>query len=114
MFRSCVTFATEPGGSALKTTIELLDIARAQNGGCSDYRLAQLLEIPPSGISNYRSGRSHPANPIAKRLGELCKLDPAEVVCWVNLERATSPEDRETWNLLLSRVRPLSNRRKAH
>jgi transcriptional regulator with XRE-family HTH domain len=98
----------------MKSTIELLDIARAQNGGCSDYRLAKLLGIPNSGIANWRSGRNLPANPVAMRLAELCGLDPAEVVCWVNLERAATPEERETWNLLLSRVHAPKRRRSAH
>lgn len=90
----------------MKSTIDLLDLARARNGGCSDYRLAQLLGVPPSGIGNYRKGRSKPANPIAARLAELCGLDAAQVICWINMERATTPADRETWKFLLSRVRP--------
>jgi hypothetical protein len=98
----------------MKSTIELLDLAKQVQGGISDYRLAQLLGTPPSGIGNYRAGRSRPSNAIAKRLGELCALDPAEVVCWVNLERATSPEDEETWNFILSRVRPEPKRRRTH
>lgn len=88
----------------MKSTIELLDIARAQNGDCSDYRLAQLLGVPPQTVSNYRVGRSHPANPIAAELGRLCGLDPDQVVCWVNIERAKDDADLKTWHSLLSRV----------
>lgn len=88
----------------MKRTSELLAIARARNGDCTDYRLAQLLGIRPSAVAHYTHGRSLPANPIAARLAELCGLDPAAVVCWVNLERAQSDDDRQTWNLILSRV----------
>lgn len=88
----------------MKSTSELLALAKARNGDCSDYRLSKLLGIRPSAIAHYNAGRSIPANPIAARLAELCGLDPAAVICWVNIERATSPEDRETWNFMLSRV----------
>lgn len=86
------------------STIELLDLARERQGGCSDYRLAKLLEVEQPTMSNYRTGRSFPKNPVAMRLAELCGLDPAEVLAWVNLERAGSEGEREAWRLLLSRV----------
>ena len=86
------------------TTNNLLDLARERQGGVTDYRISKLLDLKPQHISGYRSGRTRPANPIAMRLAELAGVDPMEAVVAVNLERATSPEDREVWEKLLARV----------
>jgi plasmid maintenance system antidote protein VapI len=88
------------------STIDLLDLARAHQGGVSDYRVAQLLGIKPQHISTYRHTATKPSNPVAMRLAELCDLDPAEVITWVNLERSTTPADREVWEMMLERVTP--------
>jgi plasmid maintenance system antidote protein VapI len=88
----------------VKKTTELLAIAKARNGDCSDYRLAQLLGVPQPTVSNYRIGRTLPADPIAAELGRLCGLDPDQVVCWVNIERAKDEATLRTWHSLLSRV----------
>lgn len=47
------------------------------------------------------------------RLGELAGVDPAAAVAYVNLERATSPEDREVWEIMLSRLAATAKRKKA-
>ncbi|MEH0165589.1 hypothetical protein [Roseateles microcysteis] len=86
------------------STSDLLEVAKHRQGDVSDYRLAKLLGVPPTTVSNYRVGRSRPANSIAMRLGELAGLDPLEVVAWVNLERASTDEDAKLWRLLLNRV----------
>jgi plasmid maintenance system antidote protein VapI len=86
------------------STTELLAQAKHLAGDVTDYRLAKLLGVPPATVSNYRVGRTKPANPIAMRLGELAGVDPAEAVAWVNIERAASDEDREFWEFMLGRV----------
>lgn len=95
------------------STLELLDRAKTAAGNVSDYRLAQLLGVPQTTVSNYRTGRSRPENPISMRLAELCGLDPVEVVAAVNLERAKSEPDRELWGLILARCRPTKRARLA-
>ena len=95
------------------TTVEILDIARARQGGVSDYRIAQLLGLSPKNVSNYRVGRSTPVNPVAKRLGELAGIDPLEAVAMVNIERSSSKDEREVWEMMLSRVSAASRRNKA-
>ena len=95
------------------STVELLDLARHRQGDVSDYRISKLLGISTSQFSNYRCGRATPANPVAMRLGELAGVDPLEAVAAVNLERATSPEDREVWSAMLSRLTQAKNGRKA-
>lgn len=100
---SCSQFATKPGGFML-STVDLLEVAKHRQGDVTDYRLAKLLGLKPSHISNYRSGRTRPENSIAMRLAELCNLDAAQVIAWVNLERATTESDREVWQMLLTRI----------
>lgn len=86
------------------TTNELLDRAREAQGGVSDYRLAKLLGVSQPRIPDYRAKRAKPANAIAARLGELCALDPQAVVCWVNIERASTEDEREFWSGMLARL----------
>lgn len=95
------------------STVELLDIARQRAGDVSDYRIAQLLKVKPNQISMYRNTATKPSNPVAMRLGELAGVDPAEAVALVNLERASSPEDREVWEIMLARLTASAKRKKA-
>lgn len=95
------------------STIELLDLAKEHQGGVTDYRISKLLGLTPKHVSNYRTGRNTPVNPVAMRLGELAGIDPLEAVAAVNLERASSPEDREVWEIMLARLQASSKRKKA-
>lgn len=88
----------------MKSTAELMAIAKARNGGCTDYRLSKLLGVTTGAVAHYSHGRSLPATPIAARLGELCGLDPEAVVCWVNIERCSSETERKVWRSILQRV----------
>jgi predicted transcriptional regulator len=98
----------------LLSTLDLLERAKAAAGGASDYRIAQLLGVPRTTVSNYRNGVTRPENPIAMRLADLCGLDPVEVVASVNLERAKSETDRELWEMILKRCRPVKASKTGH
>lgn len=95
------------------STAELLDLAKKRQGDVSDYRLAQLLKVKQPTMSRYRNGASQPENPVAMRLGELAGVDPYEAAALVNLERSTTPEDREFWTGMLQRVARPSRAKKA-
>ncbi|MDN3544647.1 helix-turn-helix domain-containing protein [Kinneretia asaccharophila] len=95
------------------STVQLLDIARAHQGGVSDYRIAKLIGINPNAISNYRTGRSVPAEPIAMRLAEVAGVDPAEAIFALNAERASDEGMREFWLSQLRRVAGTSRRKTA-
>jgi predicted transcriptional regulator len=86
------------------STVELLDLAKRRQGDVTDYRIAKFLGVSTQNVSNYRTGRNTPKNPIAMRLGALAGVDPLEAVAAVNLERATSEEDREVWQSMLQRL----------
>ena len=97
-------FDTSNRGVSMLTTNELLDLAREVQGGVSDYRLAQLLDVDQPRIPGYRAKRSKPSNSVSARLGELCALDPLVAVCWVNIERCSTEDEREVWRLVLARL----------
>lgn len=87
------------------SSLDLLDLARHRQGDVTDYRIAKLLGVPPATVSNYRTGRSIPVNPIAMRLAELAGIDPAHAIVSVNRDRATTDEEREVWEKLAERLK---------
>lgn len=85
------------------STVELLSLAKKKAGDVTDYRLSKLLGVPPSTVSSYRVGRSMPANSIAMRLAEIAGVDPVEAMAAVNIERASTDEERKAWEMILDR-----------
>lgn len=90
-------------GEKMLTTAQLLDLAKSKNE-CSDYKLAKLLGVVPSAVTNYRSGRSHPDARVSASLAELCGLDAAQVTVWIQVERSRDDQSRAIWNLIASRL----------
>lgn len=86
------------------SSLDLIDLARHRQGDVSDYRISKLLGVSTAALSNYRTGRSSPANSIAVRLAELAGVDPAHALVSVNMERATTDEEREMWEKLALRL----------
>lgn len=84
--------------------LEVLDLARARQGGVSDYRLAQLLGVKQPTVSGYRSGRTVPDMPVLARLSELSGVDIRCLMLWAEAQRAASPEARELWEKLSTAV----------
>ena len=80
-----------------------LDLAKIKRDLPSDYALAKLLGVSPSGITNYRKGRSHFDDAMAIRLAYLCEIDPAEILFSMQVERAKSDEARAVWSGLLEK-----------
>lgn len=88
-------------------TAQLLDLAKTKNE-CSDYKLAKLLGVVPSAVTNYRAGRSHPDELVSSKLAELCGLDAAEVTVWIQVERSRDDQSRAIWNLIATRLEKAS------
>lgn len=84
-------------------TSELLDRAR-QRQKVSDYGLCKLLGVGTSTISNYRVGRSHPDERMARKLAVLAGEDPLQVIAWMQAERARDEESRATWEQIAERL----------
>lgn len=70
----------------------------------SDYRLAKVLSINQSALSNYKAGRSWPNDKI---LGQLCALsgdDVAVIAAQIQAERAQSEEGKTMWLMVAKRL----------
>ena len=76
-----------------------LERLRALNEGCSDYRLAKLLDVRQQALVNYRQGREMD-DTVAIKVASLLDLPAAQVVADVNAARAESanvPEVVAVW-----------------
>jgi hypothetical protein len=98
-------FASRIGGFMLNT-VQLLDLAKSRHD-CSDYKLSFLLEVVPSAVKNYRSGRSHPDDRVVRKLAELTDLDAGQIAIWMQAERARDAESRELWTEIARRFEGL-------
>jgi len=88
----------------MHTTIELLDLAKAAHN-VSDYKLAQLLDVVPSAVKNYRAGRSHPDQAVCIRLAGLVSMDPDLVFCSVQADRASNETFKAQWARIADRLK---------
>lgn len=87
----------------MKNCDHYLDLAKIKRDLPSDYALAKLLGVSPSGITNYRKGRSHFDDATAIKIAHLCEIEPAEVLFAMQVERAKSDEARAVWSGLLEK-----------
>ena len=94
------------------STLDLLDLAKHRQGDVTDYRLSKLLGVSTQNISHWRNKGVKPSNPVAMRLGKLAGMDPLRAVALINLERASSDEDRELWEAILERLSHATKGRK--
>jgi hypothetical protein len=79
------------------TTTDLMDAVKEAAGIKSDYALSKLLDLEPSGISNYRHGRSQASDEIAFKMAGLLKRAPAPILAQLAADRASSPELAKVW-----------------
>ncbi len=79
-------------------TNEYLDAVRERLNLSSDYKLAKVLKVHQTTISNYRHGRSAIADDVAVRVAELLQLDPARVLADMAAERSSSDQVRAIWS----------------
>lgn len=87
------------------TTQKLLEAARANNPGIpSFYRLARVLGVSDNTLTNWRTGKSRPADEHAAKLAELAGLDEGEVVASIRAERETDPHMRNLWASVAKRL----------
>lgn len=69
-------------------TMDYLERVRAQNGGCSDYRLAKLLDVRHSSLTNYTKHGREMDDDVALRVAGLLGLPPMRVVADIKAARA--------------------------
>ena len=83
---------------------QLLDSAKASAKIESDYRLAKVIGITHSAVSNYRA---HKTMPDARVLEQLCALsgdDVAVVMAQIQAQRERTPEGKTMWLKVAARL----------
>jgi transcriptional regulator with XRE-family HTH domain len=81
----------------MDATNRYLDRLAAHLGGVSDYRIAKVLEVGHSRISNYRTGRSTLDNAIAWKMAELLGIDAREIIAALEAVRAKDQGGKPVW-----------------
>ena len=82
----------------------LLDRAKAGGTIDSDYRLAKVIGITHSAISNYRMGKSVPDARVLEQLCALSGDDLAVFAAQAQAERERTPEGRIVWLMVAKRL----------
>lgn len=81
----------------MRTTIEFLDALKARNGGASDYRMAQILGVTKSAVSQYRNGKTFFDNSMAIKVSKMLNIDAGFVLACCQAERSRSEAERKEW-----------------
>ena len=79
------------------TTVLMLDKYKAVRKLASDYAAAKALNVPPSTVCNWRSGRSHAQADLAAEMASECGLDVLHVLAAIEADRATKEPVRKVW-----------------
>lgn len=77
---------------------ELLDRAKEHSNIESDYKLAKVLGVDRSMVSQWRKGRNHPGVDQAVKLAALANIDEMEVIARIEAATAKTPEKKKFWN----------------
>jgi len=90
----------------MKTTAELLDLARERAGIESDYRLAKVLGVTRQTVSGWRSGTRWPELLHVFQLAEMAGLEHVDAaVASIELERVKArPEQAAAWRQVIERL----------
>jgi len=84
---------------------DLIDRAKAGGNIDSDYRLAKVIGITHSAVSNYRAGKSMPDARVLEQLCALSGDDLAVFAAQIQAERERTPEGKNMWLMVAARLR---------
>lgn len=88
----------------MSVSTDLLDALKASQGGCSDYKAAQLLGVGQPQISKYRnSGLPLSAEKVILAC-DIAGEDPIEWLLKLQAERAKSTAEKELWEQVQTRM----------
>lgn len=91
----------------MRTSIVLLDRAKALCLPPTDYQLAKRLGINDATISRCRRKNGTLDNEAAVRLARLLEQDPLTIIAVMETERAKTPEKKAFWENQLPRLLPM-------
>lgn len=81
----------------METTIDFLERLKAKYGGITDYRAHQVLGIPKSTVSAWRTGRTTMSDETALLFAKELDIHPAYVIACAHAERCKNPETVKIW-----------------
>ena len=88
----------------MKTTIDYLDDLRAKTGATSDYKLAPILGITRTAISNYRSKRSFLDDEVCLKVAQILEINEFEVILNSHAERSKNPLIKAAYQTVFERL----------
>lgn len=91
-------------GVFMRTILEVLDQAKRALNITSDYRLAIMLGIGESALSNYRQGRSLPDEKAAAKLAAAMGEKPDLLLVEIQAQRVKDLESKAMWMNLAKRL----------
>ncbi|MES2249225.1 MAG: hypothetical protein V4645_18235 [Pseudomonadota bacterium] len=89
----------------MQTTKQLIAKAKKAQGIESDYRLAQVLGVVNSAVTNWQAGRSSPDDVMAAKLAEMAGQDPLAVIAELHAARAKTPDAKQLWMKMAMQLR---------
>lgn len=78
-------------------TQQLIEQVRAKLEGATDYKVAQVLDIPRNLLHYYIKGERHADSYACTRFDEVLERDPLEVIAQVEAEAARTEKKRAYW-----------------
>jgi hypothetical protein len=74
-------------------TLQLIELLRLAHGGCSDYRIAKILEVEDSAVSRWVNARGHMSDTLITRACRAAHVeDPLRWRAFIGAERERGPE----------------------
>ena len=99
-----IVFQHHGMGFTMFSIAELLERAKAGGHIESDYRLAKVIGITHSAVSNYRVGKTMPDERVLEQLCALSGDDVAVFAAQIQAERARTPEGKTMWRMIAARL----------
>lgn len=78
-------------------TQQLIEQVRAKMDGATDYKIAQVLDIPRNVMHYYVRGDRDADNFACAKIAEVLDRDPLEIIAQVEAEAARTEKKREFW-----------------
>ncbi len=93
----------------MSQTQQLMEQVRKKLDGATDYKIAQVLDLPTGIVHYYVTGNREADNYACAKIAEILDRDPLEVIAQVEAEAARTEKKRQYWRSFFSGLK-----RKAH
>lgn len=93
----------------MSQTQQLIEEVRRKLDGATDYKIAQVLDLPRQRLSDFVKGDREADTYACAKIAEILDRDPLEVIAQVEAEAARTEKKREYWRSFFSGLK-----RRAH